>query len=924
MAGGTGTGPSRRTRCRVRGRVGLMACVALLACLIVPEAEAVIVPPGFTDQLVTVVPRPLALAWTPDGRMLIATHAGFVRVYQNGALVGNPALDLRSKMCRSNEWGMNGMAVDPDFANNHFVYIYYTFNKFGNACPTDDPASPVNRVSRFVISNNNVIDPLSEDVVLDGIPDPDGYHAGGDIAFGKDGYLYINTGDGGCDFRGDSGCYLLNDTAQDLGALSGKVLRVTPDGNIPASNPFQGPDSVPCNPNGFTTIGQKCQEIFAYGLRNPFRGAFDPNAADTRMFANDVGQDTWEEINDIQPGGNYGWNVREGSCAPGSSTDCGPPPAGMTNPIYSYNHSIGCTSVTAGDFTPNGLWPATYDNSYMYGDLTCGKLFTLKPDGSGGYTSTEFASGITALIDGVFGPNGSSQAFYYMSWLTFPNDEIHRIIYTGLANRPPTAMVSADRTAGAAPLTVNFNGSASSDPDDDPITFDWDFGDGTPHSGAEQPSHTYTTVGNYTATLTVTDSHGATDSRSVQITVGNDPPIVSIDDPAPSHLYKVGETLTLTGSAEDAEDGTLPNSALTWRVEKHHDTHTHPFLPDTSGNYVPITAPPPEDLLAATNSYLQIYLTATDSDGVSTTVERDIFPHKVNVTFQTNIPGFTLEVAGSPITTSQTVVSWENWGMVANAPDQPDPQGLWWVFDHWSDGGARQHTIVTPATPATYQAYYNQFQYPRPGGASPLKVPLVPEFGPCQFPNAQHIAPLVGGSCTPPVPGSPLIGISSVGRGSGRVRFEVINGNPATPADEADVHVVATISDVSAKTSGSPDYTGKLILRSYLQITDRNNGSSGWQPATGQGFFFGVPIDCVATPAIAGSNCNINTTLDTLVPGTVVEGKRAVVSVGSIEVQDAGADGSVAPDADPLGLGCPPTCGSGDETVFEREGLFTP
>ena len=110
----------------------------------------------------TVVPRPLALAWTPDGRMLIATHAGFVRVYQNGALVSNPALDLRSKMCRSNEWGMNGMAVDPDFANNHYIYIYYTFNKFGNACPTDDPASPVNRVSRFVLGNNNVIDPLSE------------------------------------------------------------------------------------------------------------------------------------------------------------------------------------------------------------------------------------------------------------------------------------------------------------------------------------------------------------------------------------------------------------------------------------------------------------------------------------------------------------------------------------------------------------------------------------------------------------------------------------------------------------------------------------------------------------------------------------------------------------------------------------------
>ena len=168
----------------MRGRAwlsGLVVTLGLVTGLLAgpaPTLAAVSVPPGFTDQLVTVVQRPEALAWTPNGRMLIANHQGFVYVYQNGALRQNPAIDLRAKMCRSVEWGLNGLALDPDFASNHYVYLYYTFNKF-NSCATDDPSSPVNRVSRFTLGNNNVIDPLSEYVVVDGIQDPDGFHAAG-------------------------------------------------------------------------------------------------------------------------------------------------------------------------------------------------------------------------------------------------------------------------------------------------------------------------------------------------------------------------------------------------------------------------------------------------------------------------------------------------------------------------------------------------------------------------------------------------------------------------------------------------------------------------------------------------------------------------------------------------------------------------
>ena len=149
-------------------------------------------------------------------------------------------------------------------------------------------------------------------------------------------------------------------------------------------------------------------------------------------------------------------------------------------------------------------------------------------------------------------------------------------------------------------------------------------------------------------------------------------------------------------------------------------------------------------------------------------------------------------------------------------------------------------------------------------------------------------------------------------------------GNISTPADEADVRIKAMASDVSSSASGTPDYTGKLIARTTMRITDRANGPSGAVPATSQDFEFSVPVDCVATPTVGGSNCSLDTSSDALVPGFAREGKRAVISAFSMQMLDVGPDGLIAPSSDPFGLGCPPTCGSGDEKVFLRQGVFTP
>lgn len=414
----------------VRG-LGVVVVASLLALAsgAAPSYGAPTLPSDFQDRLIATVASPTAQAFTSDGRMLITTQPGTLRVYQRGSLLPTPALDLTSRLCSDSERGLLGVAVDPSFATNHFIYLYYTFRKFG-VCDHNTTTSPVNRVSRFTLSASNLVDPASERVLVNNIPSPNGNHNGGDLQFGNDGYLYVGVGDGGCDYAGDSGCGASNDASRDQNVLLGKVLRVTRNGGIPITNPFQGVDGARCNVRGRTDPGRKCQETFAWGLRNPFRLSFDPRADSTRFYINDVGEVTWEEIDLGQAGADYGWNVREGPCVTHSTTDCGPPPVGMTNPIYSYPHSSGCEAITAGAFVPDGVWPHSYDGSYLYGDLVCGKLFKLNRS-SGVFTATEFASGLGAwsITSGAFGPYGGTKAFYY---LTYANGgEVHRISYEG-------------------------------------------------------------------------------------------------------------------------------------------------------------------------------------------------------------------------------------------------------------------------------------------------------------------------------------------------------------------------------------------------------------------------------------------------------------------------------------------------------------
>jgi glucose/arabinose dehydrogenase len=346
---------------RLRSALALFTAAVLMTTVSFldgPAAHAV-VPSGFTDSVVTAVGQPTDIAFTPTGTMLVTSQAG--RLYKWDGSTRTQLLDLSGKICSDFERGLLGVTVDPAFASNSYIYLFYTFNKFNNNCPDNSPNSPVNRVSRFVFNGTSV---SGETVLVDNMPSPNGNHNAGGLVFGKDGYLYISIGDGGCEIGSPSECAGDNDNSRVTNRLQGKVLRVTRDGNAPSSNPFYSSGGE-CRKAGSTTSGLHCQETYGWGFRNPFRIASDPNAASTRIFVNDVGQDWWEEIDQLSAGKDYGWNFCEGNHRTGSSNPC---QVSQTAPIFEYAHGS-CNSLSGAAFIPNGVWPSTYDGTYFFAVL---------------------------------------------------------------------------------------------------------------------------------------------------------------------------------------------------------------------------------------------------------------------------------------------------------------------------------------------------------------------------------------------------------------------------------------------------------------------------------------------------------------------------------------------------------------------------
>jgi len=678
--------------------LGLAAAFLLPSLVALAEpSTAATAPPGFTDTTVHSLPTPTAITWTPDGRMLLTQDSGQLRVARNGVLRSTPAHDLSPWACTGGERGLLGVAVDPEFASNHFIYLFWTHNAHGS-CGEASPDAPVNRVGRYVLGDDDLVVRGSEKLLLDHMPSPATNHNAGDLQFGADGLLYVSVGDGGCTIGNPTRCAGLNTNSRRLDIPNGKILRIRRNGWIPADNPYaDAPGGRRCAaPAGVPSGSGPCRETYASGLRNPFRFARKPGT--NTFYVNDVGQGNWEEIDKLVAGADYGWNVREGHCATGSTTDCGPSP--YEDPIYDYSHADGCASITGGAFVPEGLWPAPYSGSYLFSDFVCGGIFRLVPKEGGGYTREPFLVG-NRPVHLAFGPYAGGTALYYLDYF---GGKVQRVSYSA-GNSAPIA----DFTPRPDGLTVTLDGRDSYDPDsgDSVVSWSWDFGDGTTRTTPwPQVAHSYPAAQTYRATLRVTDTSGAVSAPITKdVYAGEHPPSITLTAPPTTARFAVGKVADLSATAADAEDGTLPAGSITWTVRRHHGTHDHPYLGPVTGSAISPTYPAPEDLASTGNSYLGVDVTATDSRGLTTTVTRDLLPRKVSISFATSPTGGRVVVNGESRATPVTLTSWARYVLRVNAPNQ-SIGGTWHTFQSWSDGGAQGHDISTPWWGKTYTATF--------------------------------------------------------------------------------------------------------------------------------------------------------------------------------------------------------------------------
>jgi glucose/arabinose dehydrogenase len=736
-------------------------------------ADASVLPSGFRDTVVlSGMTNPTVVQFAPDGRIFVGQKNGVVKVFSSLTDTSPVTFaDLSTEVDDYWDRGLLGLALDPSFPTRPYVYLLYTYDaaiggtapRWNDACPT--PPGPNTdgcvvsaRVSKLTASGSTMTG--AEQVLVGDWCQQFPSHSIGTLLFGRDGALYAGAGDGasfnnvdygqyGATYAGDqanpcgdppapAGTALSPPTAEG-GALRSQSVRrtdgpATLDGAIIRINPDTG-QGMPDNPFA-ASADPNARRIVAYGLRNPFR--FTQRPGTDELWIGDVGWNTWEEINRLTaPTGsatrNFGWPCYEGAGPQGGYQGAGlnlcsslySTPGSVAAPYYTYNHSAcvvnytGCrtggSSVTGVAFYRGGSYPAAYNGALFFGDHTRNEIWAMMPGANGlpdpaniqsfvGVDATGGAAGHP--VDLKIGPGGD------LFYVDMDDGTLHRIIYTA-ANQPPTARISATPTAGDAPLTVAFDGSGSTDPEARPLAYSWDLnGDGT-FGDATTPtaSHTYTSNGTYTASLRVTDDQGATDTTTVTITVGNTAPVAVIDAPGATLTWQVGQTISFSGHATDAQDGPLPASALTWKEIVHHcatptDCHTHQiqtFDGVASGSF---SAPD-----HAYPCWLEIQLTATDSGGLTSTASVRLDPKTVVLTFKTNPAGLKLtdlavnaSAQATPFSTTVVVGS-------ANSVSAPSPQTVnrsTYNFISWSDGGAQSHTIVAPATSTTYTATYRK------------------------------------------------------------------------------------------------------------------------------------------------------------------------------------------------------------------------
>ncbi len=603
----------------------ILSAVFVLTAGVVQAA----VPDGFVVETVTSgLSLPTSVAITPDGEYLIAEKSGTVRVFHDGTLHTTPFITL-TDINDYADHGLLGIAVDPNFAVNNFVYLLYTYEntpgvnyegpktaRLVRVTANGDIAVPGSEVVILGSVGGDIDSPSCEDfpVTADCIASDGTSHTIADVSFGPDGKLYVSIGDAASFDIVDP----LALRALDLNSLNGKVLRINSDGTAPSDNPFY---------NGDPTAN--ISKVWNYGLRNPFRFNFRPSNGS--LYIGDVGWFSWEEINIGVAGANFGWPCREGLVAtPGYNCTT----ENFVDGLYIYGHGTsGAGSVTGGVFYDDNIYPTEYKDTYFFGDFAQDWIKRIVVDANDNIISVE------DFMDSAGGPvEFFTDAEGNVNYLSIYTGELRRITFTA-GNRNPIAEINATPISGLSPLEVTFSSASSTDPDGDPITFLWDFGDGATSTDAS-PVHTYTVNDTYTVRLDVADNKGGLGTDTISIIVGNISPTATILTPPNGSLYSAGQIIPLSGGGIDPEDGVLPESAYSWQVFLHHNIHLH-ILATLVGSNPSFIAP---DHAHDPEIFVEVELTVTDSVGLTDTTSINLYKAPI-----TEIDPFHLQTSMLPV-----------------------------------------------------------------------------------------------------------------------------------------------------------------------------------------------------------------------------------------------------------------------------------
>jgi uncharacterized repeat protein (TIGR01451 family) len=425
-----------------------------------------------------------------------------------------------------------------------------------------------------------------------------------------------------------------------------------------------------------------------------------------------------------------------GECAqllgPGDARFCPRPgnlyalPGGVVAPYFTYNHNAqvvagescptGSSSIAGVAFYTSGPFPDSYDGALFFADYSRDCIWVMFPGGNGlpnPSNRATFQAPAANPVDLQVGPDG---ALYYAD---FDGGTIRRIAYA--LNQPPIASATGSPTNGPAPLTVSFDDSGSSDPEGGPLTYAWDLdGDGAfDDSTTVTPTCTYTQPGTYDARLRVTDAQNlSTTSSPVMISANNTPPTANIQTPATGTTWKVGDLISFSGSATDAQQGTLPASALSWELILQHcpsNCHQHPLQTWPGVSNGSFTAPDHEY-----PSYLELRLTATDGGGLTDTKTLRLDPRTVVLSFQSAVRvGTHRREFGHTTPFTREVIEGSNNTVSAPSPQTLNGTNYGWVS--WSDGGAQSHNVVAN-TAATYTAEYQAVAPPQSADLALVKT----------------------------------------------------------------------------------------------------------------------------------------------------------------------------------------------------------